>query len=437
MAFEQAVRRQTRQTSVRAISPGPRPGMSAALPVALGLAGAAVFLAGLFLYLRPGPPPSDPDRVATTVTPEMEPGPGTANTGQTGSLPDEGVKPDSGQTTIPSGSRPPRGTGETGGPPAKAARRSAASWEFRSDATAVWVDGRRIAIKPAASPEAPRTYRLYLSQGTHFVRCGNDSEWIDVESDFLESYVPSHRALAGEDPDQSRACFEAQVHLAAEHCLAGPDARYLHLLGNHYFLLGQRTRESRNALLGAARRRYIQAIRLDPGLAPSHLNLAHISKAQGETDLARRHAIAASLLNLDNVFGIQSGIDTIVAELGAPASEPVLDIPWGKYRAEVPTDPLDWRMLRYHRTILRYASADSERAKIWSNLGLHFAGQEGKHRLAEQYYQRAVLVLKGEEDEGVRKQVLKQVSNNLALLASKYELPEKREYELLARFCAE
>ena len=437
MAFEQALRRQTRQFPGPDAPSRPPSGKSAALPIALGLAGAAIFLAGVFLYLQPGHPPSGPNHVSTTVTGEIEPGPGARGNGQTKPPPGDGQEPSSRQTTIPARSRPPRDTGGTGGIAAGATRRSAASWEFPSDVNAVWVDGRRIPIKPAAPPEAPRTYRLYLSQGTHFVRSGKDSEWIEVESDFLESYVPSHRALAGEDPDQSRACFEEQVHLAAKHCLAGPDARYLHLLGNHYFLLSQRSRESRDALLEAARRRYIQAIRLDPGLAPSHLNLAHISKAQGETDLARRHAIAASLLNLDNVFGIQSGIDTIVAELGAPASEPVLDIPWGKYRAEVPTDPLDWRMLRYHRTILRYASADSERAKIWSNLGLHFAGQEGKHRLAEQYYQRAVLVLKGEEDEGVRKQVLKQVSNNLALLASKYELPEKREYELLARFCAE
>ena len=81
---------------------------------------------------------------------------------------------------------------------------------------------------------------------------------------------------------------------------------------------------------------------------------------------------------------------------------------------------------------MRYSDQAAERAKLLSNLGLYFARQKNKARQAEEYYRLAIQELDKEASEEKQRAVFKVVSNNLALLASKYKLPELIEYEALA-----
>jgi len=400
----------------------------------LGVVGLLISGAGLFFYFAgstgtTGKGPAAPTSIGQPKTPATIP---HAEPAGKDDRPTD--RPSSPATDVTVPSTPTQGrTPEA--PLGPSGPRKAAFWEFESRGSEVSIDGRTIRVRPPAGRQYPRKIRFYLPPGTHLVRAGDDLDWLDIENDLFDTYVPLHRAITGPDPDLAEETVKEQTERLAGAFMAGAEGLPYHLLGNYYYAESKRQPKREAALLEAARIKYIQAVRTDPGLAPSHLNLACILKELGEFDLAKKEVTAAALLNFDNVFGIQGATETLIAELGITQPEPALDIPWSAYSEEEATTPLDVRMVKYHEAILRYAARASECAKLWSNLGLHFARQPGKERLAERYYRRAIRTLRNEDDTARQQQALKVVSNNLFLLASKYSMPERAEYEQLARIC--
>lgn len=435
--FERAAARMASGAGTDGESPKPPSarGPSWVLPAVLGVVGLVVSGAGLLFYFGTG-------STGTTVAAPVQPAPSGQVTAPStvphpepddrdGQPVDEPLPPTT-NTTVPT--TPAQGPEpETADKPS--APRKAAYWEIDTRVSEARIDGRTIRIRPSTDRQSPRNIRFYLPRGTHLVQVGDDIDWLEIENDLFDRYVPLYQAITDSDLDRAGQTVKAQTEILARTFMAGTEGLPYHLLGNFYYAESRRKPERKAAFLEAARVKYIQAIRTDPGLAPAHLNLACILKELGELDLAKREVLVALLLNTDNVFGLQGGSEALMAELGIKPPESVLDIPWSAYSEETATAPLDRRMVKYHEAILRYAAQASERAKLWSNLGLYFAGQAGKPRLAERYYHRALRTLGDERDVDNRQHVLKVVSNNLLLLASKYRMPERFEYEQLARIC--
>ena len=382
------------------------------LPVLMGVIGIFVSATGIYLFLKSGPANNQrPENVPTTTVAArtaLVDDPITENLNTSNTDKAETAKP-SDQTT------------ETRKPEAQI---KSPYLEILTTARALTVDHRLLKIQPWTSNEK---LRLYLPPGTHHVIREGVSKWVEIETDFSDKYFSLHEEM---NRNMTRA-VKRHAESGAKVFFSGSEGLPYHLIGNYYFLISKNQKD-RRGLLNSARRRYIQAIKVDPGLAPSHVNLGYIWSELGENDLAAREVLAAEWLNFDNVFGIQTGIEELKRRLNLTKPAAILDIPWESYEERLPEDNRDKKMVQFHQTIMRYSDQAAERAKLLSNLGLYFARQKDKARQAEEYYRLAIQELDQEASKEKQRSVFKVVSNNLALLASKYQLPELIEYEALA-----
>jgi hypothetical protein len=294
------------------------------VPALLGALGVAIAGAGLLLYLLS----------AKGVTPSQGPSAARADGTQQVLAPTTQPARADGQTAGPLGPEAgpaDREKGAVSPAPEKTAQplkpRKVVFWEVYTILPYVSIDGRRIQMGLSGVRDFPPTIRFYLPPGTHLVQAGETIEWLDVETDLFDDYLALHRAITDSDPERSRQALREQVGRLAEAFLTGREGLPFQLLGNYYLAESRRNPAAKAAFVETARLKYVQAVRTDPGFAPSHLNLACILKEQGDLDLARKEAIAASILNFDNVFGIQGGVDSLLADLGVTQGSPALDIP--------------------------------------------------------------------------------------------------------------
>jgi tetratricopeptide (TPR) repeat protein len=382
------------------------------LPVLMGVIGIIISATGAYLFLRSGPAGNQPPEIVPTTTVAArtalvdDPITKNLNTSNTDKV--ETTKP---SNQITEARKPEE-------------QIKLPYLEIPSTARALTVDHRLLRIQPWTSG---RMLRLYLPPGTHHVIREGVSKRIEIETDFSHQYFSLH-----EEMNRSMtSAVKRHAESGAKVFFSGSEGLPYHLIGNYYFLISK-NKKDRKGLLNSARRRYVQAIKVDPGLAPSHVNLGYIWFELGENNLAAREVLAAEWLNFDNVFGIQTGIEELKRRLNLTKPPAILDIPWESYEERLPEDNRDKKMVQFHQTIMRYSDQAAERAKLLSNLGLYFARQENQARQAEEYYRLAIQELDQEASKEKQRSVFKVVSNNLALLASKYQLPELIEYEALA-----
>ena len=419
VAFERAFQSRTGTRSLgdqpkkkKAVKDRGRPS-SMMLPIIMGAVGISISAIGAYLFLKSGSTGKQPtENVATTTVQK-----------QVAVIDDQAIE-NSGSSNV---DKPeiatPNGIQTSEGKEFKKPVQLA-YLQIPTTTRELTVDRRLLKIQPWHS-----TYnlRVYLPPGTHVVTRDGVSKWIEIDTNFSEQYFSLNEEMSR---SMTRA-VKRHAESGAKVFFSGSEGLPYHLIGNYYFLISK-NKEDRNAVLNSARRRYIQAIKVDPGLAPSHLNLGYIWLEFGETELAAREALAAEWLNFDNVFGIKAGIEELKRRLQLSRAATILDIPWEGYEELLPEDPRDRKMVQFHQTIMRYSDQAAERAKLLSNVGLYFARQNNKSRQAEEYYRLAIQELNRETSVEKQRAVFKVVSNNLALLASKYHLPELIEYEALA-----
>ena len=149
-----------------------------------------------------------------------------------------------------------------------------------------------------------------------------------------------------------------------------------HLIGVAYWQRG----ESESAI-----RFWKAAIRHSPSFAPSHLNLAFAAFENSITETASKELYLASVLNVQDTFGIDRHIIELRRRLGAVSGEAFV-YDERDYLPAVANDSQSQRIVDVYSSIHELADSPADRAACWNNVGVYFMEIRGEPALAIDYF---------------------------------------------------
>lgn len=235
-------------------------------------------------------------------------------------------------------------------------------------------------------------------------------------SGFTDHYLERKRAVTrGESLDLS----ELQKQLIAARGVF-EDPILPHLLGNAYWEAEHQE---------SAVRFWNAAVLRAPGYAPSHLNLAYTYWRRGDESAARRELALATILNVQDTFGIGRHVADLTSKLGRGE---MAGTTYSR-RNYLPTGPAttNVKVVRVLESVYRLAEAATDRAACLNNAGIFLMDEADQPNLAAAFFLQAQQELQ-DGFHGLRGQHATTILNNLARSAEKARLPEAEFFRRLA-----
>lgn len=217
---------------------------------------------------------------------------------------------------------------------------------------------------------------LPVPAGNHQVRAAAGTETLSVKSTgFAEYYSQQLAAFRGDEGLDLKKLSERLVASGG----VFHDPVLPHLVANAYWQSGQ---------VESAVRFWNAAIRLSPSFAPSHLNLAFAAHQRSETEVANRELYLATILNVQDTFGIARHITKLRRELPESIQE-VYQFNEQDYFPSIQYDQTTQKVINVLTTLKELAADPADRAACLNNIGVHLMHKTQDPESAFNYFLQA------------------------------------------------
>lgn len=262
-----------------------------------------------------------------------------------------------------------------------------------------------------------------MPPGTHLVHLGDRAATkITVGKGFPEAYqLRRSEVILGGKYDFGRLVDRSlpTLGVATEPVLA-------HLWGNYYW---------QEQEYDAAVRAWKEAIRLNPGFAPSHLNLAYALAERKDMPGAVRELEVAFHLNHHDAFGIAAHIEELAARVPLSAQAGLSRFraaDFDELSAAADLSPEQLNVLRTLETVRSYVVDERQRIRVVNNMGAYLL-HESQPAAAYEHFRRALREIVAAPDARSDQPLLRTVLENLGLAAEQAKMAEARFYRQLSR----
>lgn len=223
-------------------------------------------------------------------------------------------------------------------------------------------------------------WTLVIPAGRHVVQltAAQPPRMVESQEGFVEFYQGSVASFStGEAYD-----FEKLIRATAATSGVFQEPLLPHHWGNYFW---------QNEDREAAVRLWNEAVRIDPGFAPSHLNLSYAHAESGDSDRARHEAQLAALLNVQDAFGISSHLVQLRQRLRLPPvpHDAVRFLPERYEESSSSLTVEQERGLRVLSTIAEVCVDPVERIRAINNIGVYLT-HEQQPRLGLKYFRNGL-----------------------------------------------
>ncbi|TWU05623.1 tetratricopeptide repeat protein [Stieleria varia] len=264
------------------------------------------------------------------------------------------------------------------------------------------------------------TLLLPTPPGTHQLQTSSEQSGREVRSSgFLAYYQQQRKRFAGvEGLDLEKLSVE---YVKERGWFREPILP--HLIGDAYWQQGE---------TDSAVRFWQAAVRVSPGFAPSHLNLAYAASQSGESAVAVRELHHASALNVQDTYSIsthlirlQRDLESESVTIGSMRYSPL------DYLPSFPSDTKSQRVLDVLLTLRDLATSSEDKAACINNIGVYLQHELKQPGAAVNYFLQARQEF-NPDNAASESFVLKTILNNLSESAETAGFADATLYRRLA-----
>jgi tetratricopeptide (TPR) repeat protein len=240
------------------------------------------------------------------------------------------------------------------------------------------IDG--VPARPQDGDWSSGFWTLVVPAGRHVVQLSAAQPPRMVES--LEGFVEFYKGSVARFSTGDAYDFEKLIRATAATSGVFQEPLLPHHWGNYFW---------QNEDREAAVRLWNEAVRIDPGFAPAHLNLSHAHAESGDPDRARQEAQLAALLNVQDAFGISAHLVQLRQRLQLPPvpHDAVRFLPERYEESSSSLTVEQERGLRVLSTIAEVCVDPVERIRAINNIGVYLT-HEQQPRLGLKYFRNGL-----------------------------------------------